>query len=254
MINQNERDKKRWNLLRVSIMFCAMLIFINPAYSACSNCWEEPNPDYDPTNPYESDRECIDKTTVPCTASDPPPTGQGERTFTSRPVGPREILDPSLGSYAFTRLSGTETYESVEQFTIGSGPVEIHGNCEYPLMDSHTIGSITIPLTIELSVGATIKKFITIEAATSYTWNFRFGGSPYQLYMGAEDCTHHCASRWIINKKVCASMKGEYREEAFLGPDNRLYSHDTSVGPTVKCTADKEDKVEWVTNSTFCRP
>lgn len=252
MDNTQPLDKKRKYMTWIFTMLSMMAISTSSARGACA-CWEEPNPDYDPTNPYESDPECIDKTTVPCTLSGTPPTGQGDYTSNTRPVGPRDTLDASLGQYGFRRLSGNETYESVEQYAIGSGPVESYGNCQNPLMDSYTVGTINIPLTISIS-GSVPIKFITIGASTSYTWNFSFGGTPYQLYMGAEDCIHHCASRWIINKKVCASMKGEYREEAYIGPGNLLYSHDSTAGPTVQCTAENEDKVEWVKNSTFCKP
>ena len=58
---------KRWGLrlwiLPVLIMMALCLV---SAYGACNEC-QDPNPDYDPSNPYESDPECIPKADgTPC--------------------------------------------------------------------------------------------------------------------------------------------------------------------------------------------
>lgn len=60
MIKFNIRNNRGWSRLCIMLILIMMAICIIPAYGACSVC-EDPNPDYDPTNPYESDPECIPK-------------------------------------------------------------------------------------------------------------------------------------------------------------------------------------------------
>lgn len=53
-------NKNKWpRLLMLSVLTMIAMCLVS-AYGACSEC-EMPNPDYDPTNPYETDPECIPK-------------------------------------------------------------------------------------------------------------------------------------------------------------------------------------------------
>lgn len=60
MDNISKRSR-RWKGRKWLVMMMSMIVMcLAPAYGACSDC-EDPNPDYDPDNPYESDPECIPK-------------------------------------------------------------------------------------------------------------------------------------------------------------------------------------------------
>jgi len=52
------RDKKGRPRLWILPMLIVISMSFVSAYGACSDC-EKPNPDYDPTNPYETDPECV---------------------------------------------------------------------------------------------------------------------------------------------------------------------------------------------------
>jgi len=251
MINKDRRDKRRRNFLWMSIVFSIMLIFINSAYSACTNCWEEPNPDYDPNNPYETDPECITKTTEPCVVTGTPPSGQSGYSTTPISIGPITESDPSVGDYAWVIYSGTEIYGKWNQLVAGDH-ASLSSNCEHPLADNKTVPLFTMDLTVGISVGIPYK-FIELGASLSHTWPVSFGGIPGSIYLAAADCTHHCASRWLIRKMACGDMNGTYRREIYYGAGTTPIVANWT-GQDSKCTDEKDDHYYWATSSAFCVP
>ncbi|MDR0994524.1 MAG: hypothetical protein LBN38_08205 [Verrucomicrobiota bacterium] len=229
----------------------SIFMFIHSAYSACTNCWEEPNPDYDPTNPYETDPECITKAAVPCQVTGTPPNGQSGYSRQTVKIGPITKSDPSVGDYAWVTYSGTEIYGKWNQW-VASDLASLSSNCEQPLVDNKMSPLLTMDLTVGISVGIPYK-LIELGASLGHTWSISFGGTPSSIYLAGEDCTNHCASRWLIRKMACGDMNGTYNKKIYYGVGTTPIVMDW-WGQDSNCTDEIDDPYYWTTSSAFCEP
>lgn len=201
--------------------------------------------------PLRKRSEGITKSTVPCQVTGTPPTGQSGYSTQTVNFGPITERDYSVGQYAWATYSGTEIYGKWDQLVAGDH-ASLSSNCEHPLADNKTVPRFTMDLTVGISVGIPFK-FVELGASLSHTWPVSFGGTPGSIYLAKADCTHHCASRWLIRKMACGDMNGTYLKKIYYGVGTTPIVINWS-GQNSKCTDEKDDHYYWATNSAFCRP
>ncbi|HMP77390.1 MAG TPA: hypothetical protein PKE12_13930 [Kiritimatiellia bacterium] len=240
--------------LRLMLVFVAVGILSTLSYTAraqCTNCWEIPNPNFDPTDPYESDPECLTKPNEICRITGTPPTGQSDYTSHTITIGPKTESDPSYGDYAYVTYSGTEKYGKWNQLVAGDHHA-LSSNCERPLADNKTVPLLTVDLTVAIQA-AIPAKFIEFGASLGHTWKIEIGGTRGSIYRASADCTQHCASRWLIKKMACGDVNGSYTREIYYGAGTRPIVNNWTEQDS-NCTSEKDDRYHWEENSAFCVP